>query len=103
MTADRGQVQVWAKAYVEGWLARDDWLMDRIAVAVDGSGASRRQIAEEFSLAAAALLVDACGGDLAGARRVAAGRLAEDVAAQARMITGRVAGSGDAGTPPAPG
>ena len=86
MTASRGQLQVWAAAYITAWLDEDFWTAARIAAALQDSGATAGQVAETFSLTAAALLADATGTPAA---RAAAGlRRSRQVAAETRTLTG---------------
>jgi hypothetical protein len=83
--ATRAQLQVWATAWIRGWLAEDYWTISRIGASLDSSGATARQVAEAFSLVGAGLLARACG-DLPAATAAADARLSAEVAAAADLL-----------------
>jgi hypothetical protein len=77
---------VQAKAHILAWLDKDYWTAARIMDALAESGATAEQIAEVYSLAAAALLTDAFGGRRGHAATMTAHRLEQDTTRHAQML-----------------
>lgn len=84
---EHGRVRAMALAYIRAWLDEDYWTIARIVVALEESGATVQQVAETFSLAAAALLAEAHGGNSHAAADHATARQDDDVAKQIRLLT----------------
>jgi len=76
-------------AYIHAWLTEDYWTIAQIAVALEASGATWQQVAESFSLAAASLLTDVCGGNSTHAAALAGAKAHADAARQARAAIAR--------------
>lgn len=85
---DLAALQVQAEAHITAWLDDDYWTISRIMDALAGSGATAGQVAEVYSLAAAALLTDAFRGRRSVAAVLAAHRLEQDSTRQARVLAG---------------
>ena len=83
-TATPATLQTMGLAYIHAWLTEDYWTIAQITLALEASGATWQQVAESFSLAAASLLTDVCGGDSTHAAALAATKAHSDAARQAR-------------------
>jgi hypothetical protein len=62
MTATLATLRTQALAYITAWLTEDYWTMAKITADLKRTGATPEQVAEQFSLAAAALLTDVFKG-----------------------------------------
>ncbi|GEM_PF-4720997 len=71
-----------ALGYVHAWLAEDYWTIGRISAEL--AGADPERVAETFSVIAASLLTEACGGDCARAALLARRRYSQRAGRQAR-------------------
>lgn len=87
-TATPATLQTIGLAYIHAWLTEDYWTIAQITLALEASGASSQQVAESFSLAAASLLTDVCGGNSTHAAALAAAKAHSDAARQARAAIG---------------
>jgi len=83
---EQTKLLIMAYGYVHAWLAEDYWTIARIVAELEDSGASMVQVAEAFSLAAAALVTDAYGGDRFKAMGLAARRYSANAGRKARNI-----------------
>jgi hypothetical protein len=83
---DQPDLLIQAYGYVHAWLAKDYWTTARIVAELEDSGATMQQVAECFSLAAAALLTDAYEGDRFKAMRLAQVRYSNNAGRQARHL-----------------
>jgi hypothetical protein len=83
-TATPATLQTMGLAYIHAWLTEDYWTIAQITLALEASGATWQQVAESFSLAAASLLTDVCGGNSTHAAALAATKAHSDAARQAR-------------------
>jgi hypothetical protein len=81
---EQGKLLVMAYGYTHAWLVEDYATAARIEVALEDCGATMVQVAEAFSLAAAALATAACDGSAVQAARLAEARYLETVGRQAR-------------------
>ena len=81
---DQNTVLIMAYGWIHAWLAEDHWTASQIRAELDASGASPGQVAEWFSLAAAALLSEAFEGDRFKAMAVAARKYSNRVGKTAR-------------------
>lgn len=80
---DQNTVLIIAYGWVHAWLADDYWTVARLMAELEDLGATMQQVAECFSLAAAALLTDAAG-DKYAAMALAARKCSEKVGRRAR-------------------
>jgi hypothetical protein len=71
-----------ALGYVHAWLTEDYWTIGRIRAELAGADAER--VAETFSVIAASLLTEACGGDSAKAAVLARRQYSQRVGREAR-------------------
>lgn len=83
---DQNTVLIIAYGWVHAWLAEDYWTVARLMAELEDLGATMHQVAECFSLAAAALLTDAAG-DKYAAMALATRKYSEKVSKRARSRT----------------
>jgi len=81
---DQGKLLVMAYGYMHAWLTEDYATAARIEVTLEDCGATMVQVAQVFSLAAAALATAACDGSAVQAARLAEARYLETAGRQAR-------------------
>jgi hypothetical protein len=81
---DQNTILIMAYGWIHAWLAEDYWTTGRIRAQLEASGASPGQVAECFSLAAAALLTEAFEGDKLKAMALAARKYSDRVGKTAR-------------------
>lgn len=81
---DQNTILIMAYGWIHAWLAEDYWTTGRIRAQLEASGASPGQVAECFSLAAAALLSEAFEGDKLEAMALAARKCSDRVGKTAR-------------------
>jgi hypothetical protein len=87
-------LRIMALGCIYAWLAEDYWTITRIELALEATGATPRQVAESFSVAAASMLSDVCGGDSHTAEVLAATTAFGDVGRLARHQLAGHPGSG---------
>jgi hypothetical protein len=83
-TATPATLQTQGLAYITAWLRKDFWTIAQISLDLQATGATAQQVAESFSLAAAALLTDMCGGSSTWAGQLADAAALADAGRQAR-------------------
>lgn len=81
---EQTKLLIMAYGYVHAWLAEDYWTIARIVAELEDCGATMVQVAETFSIAAAALLTDAHDGDRFKATALAARRYSTNAGRTAR-------------------
>jgi hypothetical protein len=81
---DQNKILIMAYGWIHAWLAEDYWTTGRIRAQLEASGANPGQVAECFSLAAAALLSEAFEGNKLKAMALAARKYSDRVGKTAR-------------------
>jgi hypothetical protein len=92
-TATPQTLQTQGLAYIAAWARKDWWTIAQIGLDLDRTGATAQQVAESFSLAAAALLTDMCGGSSTRAAQLAEAAALADAGRQARAAARAAAAS----------
>jgi len=90
MTDTPVALKTMAQGYIYAWLAEDYWTMTQIEGALEARGVTARQVAESFSLAAASMLNDICGGDSLHAEVLAVTTALSEAARAARPELARL-------------